>query len=71
MATAATVSVTPHNKGGFSVDALSKDSASTTTKLLQENHEKHHIFFNHDGFHSKSRTDSVRSAFVLLRFRPL
>ncbi|KAI4140253.1 MAG: hypothetical protein LQ340_007901, partial [Diploschistes diacapsis] len=52
MATAATVSVTPHNKGGFSVDALSKDSASTTTKLLQENHEKHHIFFNHDGFHN-------------------
>ena len=55
MATAATVNVTPPANGGFSVSALTKESASKASELLQENHEKHHVFFNKDGFHSKLR----------------
>lgn len=31
---------------------LTEASAQKTTQLLQENHEKHHIFFNTKGFHN-------------------
>ena len=53
MATAATVNVTSPTVGGFGLDGLSNDSANRASKVLQENHEKHHIYFNHEGFHGK------------------
>ncbi|KAF2021128.1 hypothetical protein BU24DRAFT_457136 [Aaosphaeria arxii CBS 175.79] len=31
---------------------ITQESADKTSELLQENHEKHHIFFNQSGFHN-------------------
>ena len=53
MATAATVNVTPPTVGGFGLSGLSSESANRASKVLQENHEKHHIYFNNEGFHGK------------------
>ena len=53
MATAATVNVTPPTAGGFGLKDLSNESASRASKVLQENHEKHHIYFNNQGYHGK------------------
>jgi hypothetical protein len=35
----------------FYVDEMSNDAASKVSALLQENHDKHHIFFNERRFH--------------------
>ena len=51
MASAATVHVTPPTVGGFGLKTLSNDSASKASEVLQANHEKHHIYFNREGFH--------------------
>lgn len=50
MATASRVQLTTHEQPAFSV-ALTPDTARLTSELLQENHDRHHIFFNKDGFH--------------------
>ena len=55
MTTTATVQVTPQTPGGLSIGSLSSDSAKLTSELLQENHEKHHIYFSKIGMHSKAR----------------
>ncbi|KAF2841341.1 hypothetical protein M501DRAFT_544037 [Patellaria atrata CBS 101060] len=52
MATPSKVELSPSDKPTFTVDSLSQDSAELTSKLLQENHDKHHIFFNKGGFHN-------------------
>lgn len=36
----------------FYVPGISADTADTANDLLQENHDKHHIFFNYAGFHN-------------------
>lgn len=36
----------------YYVKGLKAESAKTATKLLQTNHEKHHIFYNRSGFHN-------------------
>ncbi|KAF2467859.1 uncharacterized protein BDR25DRAFT_291277 [Lindgomyces ingoldianus] len=53
-ATASKIHLVPEllNKATFSVPGVSKESAETTNRLLQENHEKYHIFFNQSGFHN-------------------
>ena len=53
MATSSRVVLTPAITGEFSVKGLSEASAAKASEVLQENHEKHHIFFNKDGFHSR------------------
>lgn len=51
MATASTIQLEASQKPAFYVPGISEESAETTSRLLQENHEKHHIFFNRDQFH--------------------
>lgn len=52
MATASVVKVHPTQQPVYAVPHLSQASADETNKLLQENHSKHHIFFEHKiGFH--------------------
>ncbi|OQO07689.1 hypothetical protein B0A48_07386 [Cryoendolithus antarcticus] len=52
MATASTVQLSAQQKFQFAVPDLTSDAAQTTSKLLQDNHEQHHIFFNQQGFHN-------------------
>jgi sulfur relay (sulfurtransferase) complex TusBCD TusD component (DsrE family) len=51
MATAATIKLEASQKPEFYVEGIGEESAKLTSKLLQENHERHHVFFNQDGFH--------------------
>ena len=39
-------------KPEFYLPGISEKSAQRASELLQENHEKHHIFFNESGFHN-------------------
>src|SRR3954470_23974897 len=36
----------------FFLPGITVESANKASELLQENHEKHHIFFNKSGFHN-------------------
>lgn len=51
MATASSVKLDGGLRPEFSMGELSEESARVASELLQENHEKHHIFFNQGGFH--------------------
>lgn len=59
MATASQVHLDPTVRPFFAVDELKSESAQVASKLLQENHEKHHIFFNREGFHVRTRFQSL------------
>ena len=52
MATATKVVLKPELGAQFAVGKLTQEAADRTSELLQKNHEKHHIFFNAEGFHS-------------------
>jgi hypothetical protein len=52
MASASRVRLSLEACGEFHVPGITKESAAKATELLQENHERHHIFFNAEGFHS-------------------
>ncbi|CAI6298918.1 unnamed protein product [Periconia digitata] len=52
MATASTIKLEAAQKPAFYVPDISEESAKVASQLLQENHEKHHIFFNQEGFHN-------------------
>jgi len=45
------LSITEH-PAAFFLPGLTVESANKASELLQENHEKHHIFFNKSGFHN-------------------
>lgn len=51
-ATASKVHLDPSHRPVFAVPNLSAASAERASKLLQENHDRFHIFFNNDGFHN-------------------
>lgn len=51
MATASKIQLEASQQPIFFVKGIEEDSAITASQLLQENHEKHHIFFNKSGFH--------------------
>jgi UDP-N-acetyl-D-mannosaminuronic acid transferase (WecB/TagA/CpsF family) len=51
MATASKVHLEASQKPEFYVEGLTEESAKKASELLQENHDKHHIFFNQSGFH--------------------
>lgn len=51
MATAHTIQITPDNAGLWNIHQ-SESAAKKATELLQEDLEKHHVFFNHDGYHN-------------------
>lgn len=52
MATASKIVVTPKHTGVFSVQGLSEESARKATEVLQENHDKYHIYFHAGVFHN-------------------
>ncbi len=52
MATASTVQLQSLEKPQFYRKGISEASTTKANELLQENHERHHIFFNADGFHN-------------------
>jgi hypothetical protein len=51
MATTRKINITPADTGVLG-KSLKPESALKATQLLQEDMEKHHIFFNNEGFHS-------------------
>jgi hypothetical protein len=53
MATAKKIQLSTANTGIYSVE-LREDSARAASEVLQEDLEKHHMFFNESGFHSES-----------------
>lgn len=54
MATASRVELSLDACGEFHVPGITKESAAKGSEILQENHDRHHIFWGADGFHSKS-----------------
>lgn len=56
MATASSVQLTRDEWPEYYRSGIDQESSRLASKLLQENHERHHIFFNKDGFHNVSNT---------------
>lgn len=53
MASSTKILVAPSVKTEFAVPNLHQDAADRASKILQENHDKHHITFSDVGFHSR------------------
>ena len=61
----------------YSRSGITQDQANIASELLQENHERHHIFFNKEGFHNhiahhlltiwalKASPDAIRKGYEL------
>jgi hypothetical protein len=56
MATGSKIHLEAAQQPQFYVKGLREDSAKKASELLQENHEKHDIFFNQGGFHVRIYT---------------
>ncbi len=54
MATATKVKLSTADAGVFHVKGIEEDAARKGSEVLQENHDRHHAFFNESGFHSTS-----------------
>lgn len=52
MATPYAVKIVPENTGLWHVDQT-EAAANKATELLMQDIEKHHVFFNDDGFHNQ------------------
>jgi len=53
MATASTVLLTTREQPAFSLSGFdAPEKAKVVSELLQENHDRFHMFFNNDGFHN-------------------
>jgi hypothetical protein len=52
MATANSVKLQVGEQPEYHRPGMTSDTSRTASQLLQENHDRHHIFFNHDGFHN-------------------
>ena len=59
MATSSKVHLSPSQQPVFYVPGIISETADMTGELLQENHEKHHIFFNYAGFHVRRLQHNV------------
>jgi hypothetical protein len=51
MASSSKVHISPSQTLVFGVPGITSETAEVANKLLRENYEKHHIFFNYAGFH--------------------
>jgi hypothetical protein len=56
MATPAKISLSPKHQPAFYASGMNEEGAKKASELLQENHEKYHIFFRESGFHVMSKT---------------
>lgn len=54
MATAKKIQLSPQTDTGVWSRGVTEDSARMASEVLQEDLEKHHVFFNNMGFHSAS-----------------
>ncbi|KAF2803118.1 uncharacterized protein BDZ99DRAFT_427605 [Mytilinidion resinicola] len=52
MATSSVVKLSASQHPEFYVSGITAESAEAASKLLQENHDQHHIFFNESGYHN-------------------
>ncbi|KAF2179887.1 hypothetical protein K469DRAFT_715987 [Zopfia rhizophila CBS 207.26] len=52
MVTSSKIQLSPSQQPELYLPGISSETADTASELLQENHEKHHIFFRQDGFHN-------------------
>jgi len=52
MATPYKIHITPKNSGLWQDVRQSEEAARKASELLQVDLEKHHVFFNQDGFHN-------------------
>lgn len=52
MATATNINLDPVKDVGVYSSGVREDAARATSKVLQEDMESHHVFFNDEGFHS-------------------
>ncbi|KAF2175822.1 hypothetical protein K469DRAFT_609363 [Zopfia rhizophila CBS 207.26] len=52
MATASIVNVSQSTAGVYHVPSIPNETLETATRVLQANHEQHHVFFNDRGFHN-------------------
>ncbi|KAJ8071539.1 hypothetical protein OCU04_001854 [Sclerotinia nivalis] len=52
MATANNIHLTTEDTGVYKLKSQNSETATKTSQLLQENHYKHHIFFNAEGSHN-------------------
>ena len=52
MATATKIQLSPPKDSGIYSAGVREDAAHTASEVLQEDMEKHHVFFNERGFHS-------------------
>lgn len=52
MATASHVELSTANAGAFHASDITADSVKVGSRVLQENHDIHHMYFNSDGFHN-------------------
>jgi hypothetical protein len=59
MATARKVHLSPLTDSGVWSTGLTESSAKAASEVLQEDLEKHHVFFNNMGFHSTSNHGTV------------
>ena len=56
MATASKVKLSTADCGEYHVAGITAESAAKASELLQENHDRFHIFYHKSGFHSTSST---------------
>jgi sulfur relay (sulfurtransferase) complex TusBCD TusD component (DsrE family) len=56
MATATNIHLSPATDSGIYSSNVREDAARTASEVLQEDMEKHHVFFNEEGFHSMFQT---------------
>ncbi|TKA45090.1 hypothetical protein B0A54_03384 [Friedmanniomyces endolithicus] len=52
MATASIIKLQATQQPEYYRKGISREATDKASELLQKNHETHHIFFNHDGFHN-------------------
>lgn len=64
MATATRIHLSPMTDSGIYSFNVREDSAQTASQILQEDMEKHHVFFNNQGFHSKLIPFFIRLLFI-------
>lgn len=70
MASAKKIQLSPQTDTGVWSTGVVEDSARTASEVLQEDLEKHHVYFNDMGFHSMSNTASQQGQVLMRQTRP-
>lgn len=65
MASATKVQVSPQSDTGAWSTGITPESARTASEVLQEDLQKHHVYFNEKGFHSTFPTQGNNPCLVM------